>query len=316
MTLAETNDEGWLAMAATAHTGEEGRVSEDPGGWEAEAEGVPAGGARRVQRRVRGRGSLCRSPQIHWVFCGPPHRSRVALFLAVPAGPAAATGSTGSHAKTIKVSTAKVHGIGTVLTTAAGLTLYWFKEDKPGTSTCTGACAKIWPPLLASKGAHVSGPHGVKGLSLMNVGNGHWQVAFHELPLYRFEGDKKKGQAHGQNVGGVWFAVLKSGLPASATGGTAGTSTTTSTTAAGATTTQPATSTPQRSSSNSSPGANVTTPTQAPTPATMPTPAVTPTTQATQATPTTSPPPPSTTPPTPPPTTTPTTSAGGGGYGY
>jgi predicted lipoprotein with Yx(FWY)xxD motif len=243
----------------------------------------------------------------------------VALFLAVPGGPAAATGSTGSHAKTVKVSTTKINGIGTVLTTSAGLTLYWFKDDKPGTSTCSGACAKIWPPLLASKGAHVSGPHGVKGLTLMNVGSGHWQVVFHELPLYRFEGDTKKGQAHGQNVGGVWFAALKSGLPASATAGTtgtAGTATTTSTTAGGATTTQPATSTTQRSSSNSSAGANVTTPTQAPTPATMPTPAVTPPTQATQATPTTSPPPPTTTPPTPPPTTTPTTSAGGGGYGY
>ena len=110
-------------------------------------------------------------------------------------------------------------GVGTVLTTASGLTLYRFTEDTPGTSTCTGACAKIWPPLLASKGAHVSGPKGVKGLSLLNVGNGHWQVAFHKLPLYRFEGDKKKGQAHGQNVGKVWFAVLKSGIPASAAAG-------------------------------------------------------------------------------------------------
>ena len=61
----------------------------------------------------------------------------------------------------------------------------------------------------------------MKGLSLMNVGNGHWQVAFHKLPLYRFEGDKKKGQAHGQNVGNVWFAVLKSGIPASTAAPTA-----------------------------------------------------------------------------------------------
>ena len=39
---------------------------------------------------------------------------------------------------------------------------------------------------------------GVKGLSLINVGNGHWQVAFHNVALYRFEGDKKKGQAQGR----------------------------------------------------------------------------------------------------------------------
>jgi predicted lipoprotein with Yx(FWY)xxD motif len=213
----------------------------------------------------------------------------------VPGGTAAATGT---NAKTVKVSTAKIAGVGTVLTTASGLTLYRFAEDKPGTSTCSGACAKIWPPLLASKGAHVSGPKGVKGLALLNLGNGHWQVTFHKLPLYRFEGDKKKGQAHGQNVGKVWFAVLKSGVPSSATAGAAA-----ATTGPGASTTQPATSTTQGSSSNSS-GSSVTTPTQASTPAThSPTPATTPPT-----------PTPATTPPTSPPATT--TTAGSGGYGY
>jgi hypothetical protein len=184
-----------------------------------------------------------------------------------------------------------------VLTTASGLTLYRFAEDKPGTSACTGACAKIWPPLLASKGAHVSGPHGVKGLTLVNVGSGHWQVAFHKIPLYRFEGDKKKGQAHGQNVGGVWFVALKSGIPASAL--TGGATTTPAPAPAAPTTQPPATSTTQGSTS----GANVTTPTPAPTPATRP------------PTPVTNPPAPvTTTPTTSPPVTT--TTAGSGGYGY
>jgi predicted lipoprotein with Yx(FWY)xxD motif len=223
----------------------------------------------------------------------------LSLVLVVPVGMA------GASTRTIRVSTAKVPGIGTVLTTASGLTLYRFTEDMPGTSTCTGACAKIWPPLLASKGAHVSGPHGLKGLSLMNVGNGHWQVAFHKVALYRFEGDKKKGQAHGQNVGHVWFAVLKSGIPASPAVAPAATSTT----APGAATTQPMTSTTQAQHAV----------TPAPTPAPTKTPATqTPVTQAPTPAPTTAPPPPPTTTPTtapPPPTTTPTTS-GGGGYGY
>ncbi len=137
----------------------------------------------------------------------------VAVVAAV-AAPAGVAGATSSHAKTIKVSTAKVPNVGTVLTTASGLTLYRFTEDTPGTSKCTGACAKIWPPMLASKGAHVSGPRGVKGLAVTKVGNGQFQVTFHKIPLYRFDGDKKKGQANGQNVGNVWFAVLKSGIPA------------------------------------------------------------------------------------------------------
>jgi predicted lipoprotein with Yx(FWY)xxD motif len=199
----------------------------------------------------------------------------------------------------VKISTAKVAGVGTVLTTASGLTLYRFTEDSPGTSSCTGACAKIWPPLLAAKGAHVSGPHGVKGLSLMKLANGHFQVTFHKLPLYTFEGDKKKGQAHGQNVGKVWFAVLKSGIPASATaGGAAVTPTTapaTATTAPATSTTAPSTSTPQVSGSSSTPP-----------------PAVTPTTGAPAPPRTTTPP----TQPKPPPTTTTTAAPSTGGTAF
>ena len=188
-------------MATAGRTG-----NEDPGGWK---EGrVPARGAGRVRRQAVA-GALSAAGLVAAALS-------LALVLAAPAGSAGATTTTG---KTVKVSTATVTGVGTVLTTASGLTLYRFTEDSPGVSKCTGACAKIWPPLLAVKGVHVSGPHGVKGLSLLSVGNGHWQVAFHKLPLYRFEGDKKKGQAHGQNVGGVWFAVLKSGIPATAIGG-------------------------------------------------------------------------------------------------
>jgi predicted lipoprotein with Yx(FWY)xxD motif len=272
-------------MAATGHAGTDGSP-QDPGGRK--AEGVPARGARRVWGRAVAR-TLSAGGLAAAAFS-------LALVLAVPGGTA---GATATNAKTVKISTAKIAGVGTVLTTSSGLTLYRFAEDTPGTSMCTGACGKIWPPLLASKGAHVSGPKGVKGLSLMNVGNGHWQVAFHKLPLYRFAGDKKKGQDHGQNVGKVWFAVLKSGVPASALAGAAAATTTT---APSASTTQPVTSTTSGSSSNSS-GSNATTPTQASTPATQP---PTPVTQA---------PPPTTTPTTSPPPTT-TTTAGSGGYGY
>jgi predicted lipoprotein with Yx(FWY)xxD motif len=212
----------------------------------------------------------------------------------------AALAASSGKAKTIKVSTATVSHVGTVLTTASGMTLYRFTEDPKGKSVCTGACAKIWPPLTAVKGEHVQGPKGVKGLSLINVGHGHWQVAFHNVALYRFEGDMKKGQAHGQGVGHVWFAALKSGIPAS----TAAPVTTT--------TTPPSTSTTQASGgavtpstpSGSTSSGGQTTPATAP-PAPAPTPTTTPVTSP--------PPPPTTTPTTQPPSTT-TTMAGGYGY--
>ena len=249
-------------------------------------ERVPAGGAGRVWSQAVA-GALSAAGLTAAALS-------LALVLAAPAGSAGATTTTG---KTVKISTAKVAGIGTVLTSASGLTLYRFAMDSPGTSTCTGACATIWPPLLAPKGAHVSGPHGVKGLSLLKVGNGHYQVALDKLPLYRFMGDKKKGQAHGQHVEGAWFAVLKSGIPASVTAAPAATPTT----APPASTTLPVTPSTQPAHSNASTGANTATPT--PTPAPAPTPATTPATQP--PTPVTSAPaptaPPVTTPPTSPP---------------
>lgn len=224
------------------------------------------------------------------------------IALAALGGPA---GATNSHVQTIHVSTAKVAHVGTVLTTGAGLTLYHFVNDPAGMATCTGGCAKIYPPFLASKGAHIDGPRGVKGLSLINVGGGHWQVAFDHFALYRFEGDKKKGQAKANGLANVWFAALKSGISAKA--GAPAVQTPTTSSSSSTSTTRGATSTTQGSSSSHA--ATTTPPTQ--------TPAQTPTTQA-PAPPTTQPPPPTTTPTTssPPPTTTPTTTGGGGGVGF
>ncbi len=223
-------------------------------------------------------------------------------------GASAPAGATSSHVKTVTVSTAKVAHVGTVLTTGSGLTLYRFGADPAGSSVCTGGCAKIWPPFFAAKGAHIKGPKGLKGLSLIEVG-GHWQVAFHHVALYRFEGDKKKGQANGQNVAHMWFAVLKSGIPAAtAVGATAGTPTTSS---ASSTTTTPTTSTTTTQGSRS--GAN-SAPAQTPaTQATIP-PTAPPTTPRTSPPPTppTSPPPP----PPPPPTTTTTAPPSGGGVSF
>ena len=36
---------------------------------------------------------------------------------------------------------------------------------------------------------------------------GTLQVSFDGMPLYTFAGDSRPGQANGQGIGGVWFAV-------------------------------------------------------------------------------------------------------------
>jgi predicted lipoprotein with Yx(FWY)xxD motif len=202
----------------------------------------------------------------------------VMLAAAVMMTPA---GASTSH--TITIKTAQVPKVGLVLTTTAGLTLYHWTSDPTGTSTCTGACAQVWLPLLLPKGDHLQGPRGVKGLSTIHLAHGRRQVAFHGAALYHYTGDTKLGEAKGQGIEGMWFAVLKSGIPAAAHVSTPAS--------------PPVTTTPP-----STPG---TSPAPTPSSATTP-PTMTPSTQ-----------PPTTQPPTTqPPSTTTTTAPATGGAGF
>jgi predicted lipoprotein with Yx(FWY)xxD motif len=203
------------------------------------------------------------------------------------------------------IKTEHVGKVGTVLATGTGLTLYRYTVDPAGKATCTGACAKVWPPLLLPKGVtHVKAPHGVKGLTAIRVHGGRLQVFFHNHALYSFASDTKKGEATGQGVENDWFAVLsngKSSVPSAAptptsTGGT-GTGSNTGTTAPPPTTTAPT-------------GGSTSTPPTAP-PVTKSPPATAP---PTTAPPVTSPPPTTTPPTSPPPTTTTAPPTGGVGF--
>ncbi len=49
---------------------------------------------------------------------------------------------------TVKVGTRNIPGLGTVLVSSSGRTLYMFVPDKERKVTCTSkACVKAWPPL-------------------------------------------------------------------------------------------------------------------------------------------------------------------------
>ncbi|MFB3738505.1 MAG: hypothetical protein ACE14W_06030, partial [Candidatus Velamenicoccus archaeovorus] len=48
------------------------------------------------------------------------------------------------------IGTAKVDGVGTVLDTAKGLTLYYNTQEANGKIVCTGSCADAWPPMMVS----------------------------------------------------------------------------------------------------------------------------------------------------------------------
>jgi predicted lipoprotein with Yx(FWY)xxD motif len=171
--------------------------------------------------------------------------------------PASAVSSSG---KSLAITTQKVPKVGTVLATKSGQTLYRFTVDPAGKATCTGTCAKVWPPLLLPKGvSHLKVPRGVKGLSVVHVTGGRLQVFFHHQALYTFVNDTKKGQAGGQGVENDWFVVLSSGkssAPASVSTPSSPPSVTTQTptttpAAAGTPTQTPTTTTPTTSAATS-----------------------------------------------------------------
>lgn len=108
-----------------------------------------------------------------------------------------------------------------ILTDARGMALYYLATDTPTTTTCTGGCAKVWPPLLSdSTPTH---PAALSGkLSVVNDADGP-QVSYNGHLLYTYSGDTTPGQAAGDGLYGKW-SVAKPGLAVSVSGSPSGTS--------------------------------------------------------------------------------------------
>jgi len=104
---------------------------------------------------------------------------------------------------------------GTALVDGSGRALYLFEADTGTTSTCTGPCAQVWPPLLTSGPAPVT--TGAAQASLVGTSpraDGTRQVTYDGHPLYYFAGDKAPGDVTGQgihNFGGGWYVVAPGG---------------------------------------------------------------------------------------------------------
>jgi predicted lipoprotein with Yx(FWY)xxD motif len=138
-------------------------------------------------------------------------------LLAVGVAPAGSTTRTSeSMAKTVKIGTRDVKGLGEILVNARGLTLYMFVPDKQKKVTCVKSCAVLWPPLKVAAGAKAAVSGGAKASLLgsdPNPGGGR-VVTYNKWPVYLYLPDTKPGMATGQAVnsdGGLWYALSPSG---------------------------------------------------------------------------------------------------------
>lgn len=112
------------------------------------------------------------------------------------------------------VATRRLPGLGRVLTTGAGRTLYAYVPDGRGPSRCYRVCARLWPPLLLGKGRALESGIGVNRrlLSTRRRRNGVKQVTCGGRPLYFYALDARPGEAAGQGDDmGLWYAVRPNG---------------------------------------------------------------------------------------------------------
>ena len=160
-------------------------------------------------------------------------RARVArrvlpLALLFVVGVGVAMAATMAAGGTVKA--AKSTKYGSLLVSSTGMTLYHMTSEKAGSIKCTGGCAKFWPPLLFSGTGKPTAGSGVIALKLGTIKrpDGHLQVTYNRMALYRFALDKKPGDVKGQGVEGIWFAVTPAGKLAKASAPASAATTTTS----------------------------------------------------------------------------------------
>ena len=93
---------------------------------------------------------------------------------------------------------------GGMLVNTAGMTLYTFDNDVPGSgkSKCNGPCAALWPPALAAADAKPEGD-----LTIVTRDDGAKQWAYKGKPIYLYAADKKPGDATGDNFKDVWHVI-------------------------------------------------------------------------------------------------------------
>lgn len=133
---------------------------------------------------------------------------------AVAASPRQATTGQAAGAAQAATLTARSSRYGRILFDGRGRVLYLFARDRGGRSSCSGACAKAWPPFLTN-----GAPKGLAGVNAKLLGttkrsDGTVQVTYAKHPLYYFKGDTKPGLIKCQNVsefGGLWLVVAPSG---------------------------------------------------------------------------------------------------------
>ncbi len=148
--------------------------------------------------------------------CGSSSSSSSTAASAPASTPTQSTATSTTAASSSAVAVQTKHGkLGTIL--AAGpkrLTVYLFEADKGTTSSCSGACAKVWPPVTTEGKPTASGSAVSADLGTTMRSDGTEQVTYKGHPLYFYDDDKDSGDAYGEGskaFGASWYVLKPSG---------------------------------------------------------------------------------------------------------
>jgi predicted lipoprotein with Yx(FWY)xxD motif len=120
------------------------------------------------------------------------------------AGAAGKEGNRKDVSHTVKLK-AKAR-VGSYLTDAKGMTLYYFKKDVPGKSACTGDCIAKWPVFYTKK-VIVSKKLDKTDFAAITRGDGIKQTTYKGRPLYYFAKDAAAGDMNGEGVSSAWHVI-------------------------------------------------------------------------------------------------------------
>jgi predicted lipoprotein with Yx(FWY)xxD motif len=150
--------------------------------------------------------------------CGSSSTSSTSSAASAPSSAAHSTPApttTAASAASGELVVTKHGKLGTIL--AAGpkkLTVYLWEGDKSPASSCTGACAKAWPPVTTDGAPTAAGSAVTADLGTITRSDGSKQVTYKGHPLYFFEKDGDAGDAYGQGskaFGADWYVLKPSG---------------------------------------------------------------------------------------------------------
>jgi predicted lipoprotein with Yx(FWY)xxD motif len=130
-------------------------------------------------------------------------------------GAAGTAGAADAGAGVATISVTHSGELGSILVSGPKRTVYLFAADKGPTSTCSSACAEVWPPVTTTGNPKAAAGANAADLGTITRSDGRKQVTYKGHPLYFYAGDGTSGgETSGQGInsfGALWYVLAPSG---------------------------------------------------------------------------------------------------------